>query len=104
MSAGFKAAFEALEPVKPKIDDVITKVLDKIIEVEDSVKSTCPQGPPLMILFLEQLTEKISEALKPVGEQLTAVVASLSEKILPTAVKALEEVKPGTNSRNESPS
>jgi gas vesicle protein len=83
VSAGFKAAFEALEPVKPKIDDVITKVLDKIIEVEDSVK--------------KQLTEKISEALKPVGEQLTAVVASLSEKILPTAVKALEEVKPAVD-------
>jgi len=83
VEAGFKAALDALEPVKPKIDDVITKVLDKIIEVEDSVK--------------KQLTEKISEALKPVGEQLSGVVATLSEKIIPKAVAALEELKPAVD-------
>ena len=33
VSAGVKAAFEALEPVKPKIDDVITTAMDKIVEV-----------------------------------------------------------------------
>lgn len=73
----------ALEPVKPKIDDVITQAVDKIVEVEDAIK--------------KQLTEKILEALKPVQEQMIDVMTGLSAKIVPTAIKALEEVKPAVD-------
>lgn len=83
VAAGIKAALQALEPVKPKIDDAIEKALDKVIEIEDKVKA--------------QLSAKIIEALTPVQEQLSVVLAALGEKIIPTGIAAMNDLKPAVD-------
>jgi len=80
VAAGWKLAREAVQPLKPKISEVVDGAIEKYLDVEELVKG--------------KLIEGINKGLEPIVEALEPVLKSLSEKFMETGFSLVKEVYP----------
>jgi len=77
---GWKAAREAIQPLKPKVAEVVDNAIEKYLDVEEAVKG--------------KLIEGINAGLNPMVEALEPIVKELSERFMETGFSLVKEVYP----------
>jgi len=80
VGAGWKAAREAVQPLKPKISEIVDTAIEKYLDVEELVKG--------------KLVEGINKGLEPIVEALEPILKGLSEKFMDTGFSLVKEVYP----------
>jgi len=80
VATGWKAAREAVKPLKPKISEIVDQAIDKYLDVEDEVKG--------------KLIEGINAGLSPIVEALEPIVKGLGEKCMDPAFTIVKEIYP----------
>lgn len=80
VQSGWKLAKEALNPLKPIVADAVDNAIDKLLDVEDEIK--------------KKLVEAISQGLEPIVAQLSPILGSLTQKLLPGALAIASELAP----------
>jgi hypothetical protein len=80
VAAGWKAAREAVQPLKPKVAEIVDTAIDKYLDVEELVKG--------------KLIEGINAGLSPIVEALEPILKSLSERFMDTGFSLVKEIYP----------
>lgn len=80
VAAGWKVAREAVQPLKPKISEVVDGAIEKYLDVEEEVKG--------------KLIEGINAGLAPIVEALEPIIKGLSEKFMDPSFTIVKEIYP----------